>query len=56
MLLSGVFAILVMVGLGLGAGIQTLGFLLVAGALAFVGAVLGLRQLFRRRSGGLSFR
>lgn len=55
-LLSGVFAIFVMVGLGLGAGIQTLGVLLVAGTLAFVGAVLGLRELFRRRSGGLSFR
>lgn len=55
-LLSGVLAILVMVALGLGAGIQTLGVLLIAGVLTFLGAVFGLRELFRRRSGGLSFR
>jgi hypothetical protein len=55
-LLSGAVAILTIVVLGLGAGFETLGILLVAGAAAFVAAFLGLRQLFKRRSGGLSFR
>jgi hypothetical protein len=55
-LLSGAVAILTIVVLGLGAGLETLGILLVAGALAFLGAFLGLRQLFKQRSGGLSFR
>jgi hypothetical protein len=55
-LLAGVLAILVMVALGLGAGVQILGVLLIAGALAFLAAFFGLRALFRRRSGGLSFR
>jgi hypothetical protein len=55
-LLSGAVAILVIVVLGLGAGLSTLGLLLAAGALAFGGTFLGLRELFKRRSGGLSFR
>ena len=55
-LLSGAVAILVIVVLGLGAGLSTLGLLLLAGALAFGATFLGLRELFKRRSGGLSFR
>ena len=55
-LLSGAVGILVIVALGLGAGLETLGFLVVAGAAAFAGSFLALRELFKRRSGGLSFR
>ena len=55
-LLSGAVAIVVIVVLGLGAGLSTLGLLLLAGAVAFGATFLGLRELFRRRSGGLSFR
>ena len=55
-LLAGGAAILVVVGLGLGAGFESFGALLVAGAAVFAGSFFGLRELFRRRSGGLSFR
>lgn len=55
-LLSGAVAILAIVALGLGAGLDTLGILLIAGATAFVGSFVALRELFKRRSGGLSFR
>jgi hypothetical protein len=55
-LLAGALAIAVMVGLGLLAGIQTLGVLLIAGGLTFAGGIFALREVFRRRSGGLSFR
>ena len=55
-LLSGAVAIIVIVLLGLGAGLRTLGLLLLAGALAFGATFVGLRRLFKRRSGGLSFR
>ena len=55
-LLSGAVAIVVIVVLGLGAGLRTLGLLLLAGAVAFGATFVGLRELFRRRSGGLSFR
>lgn len=55
-LLSGAVAIAVIVALGLGAGLRTLGLLLLAGAIAFGATFVGLRELFRRRSGGLSFR
>jgi hypothetical protein len=55
-LLAGALAIAVIVALGLGAGIKTLGILLIAGGIAFVVALFALRALFRRRSGGLSFR
>jgi hypothetical protein len=55
-LLSGAIGILVIIALGLGAGLETLGFLVVAGAAAFAGSFLALRELFKRRSGGLSFR
>ena len=54
--LSGAVGILVIVALGLGAGLQTLGFLVLAGAAAFAGSFVALRELFKRRSGGLSFR
>ena len=55
-LLSGGAAILTIVVLGLGAGLETLGILLLAGLVAFAGSFVGLRELFKRRSGGLSFR
>jgi hypothetical protein len=55
-LLAGALAIVVIVALGLGAGVKTLGVLLIAGGIAFVLALFGLRAVFRRRSGGLSFR
>jgi hypothetical protein len=55
-LLSGAAAILVIVALGLAAGLETLGFLLLAGGVAFAASFVGLRELFKRRSGGLSFR
>jgi hypothetical protein len=55
-LLAGAVGILVVVILGLGAGLETLGVLLAAGLFCFAGSFLGLRELFRRRSGGLSFR
>jgi len=55
-LLAGGAAILVVVGLGLGVGLENFGVLLIAGIAVFGGAFYGLRELFRRRSGGLSFR
>ncbi len=55
-LLSGAAAILAIVVLGLGAGLDTLGVLLLAGLAVFAGSFVGLRELFKRRSGGLSFR
>ena len=55
-LLSGAAAILAIVVLGLGAGLNTLGILLLAGLAVFAGSFVGLRGLFKRRSGGLSFR
>jgi len=55
-LLAGAVGILAIVGLGLGAGVKILGVLLAAGLIGFTAAFLGLRELFRRRSGGLSFR
>jgi hypothetical protein len=55
-MLAGVTAIAAILLLGLGAGLDTLGPLLIAGALAFAGAFYGLRQLFKRRSGGVAFR
>ena len=55
-LLSGAAAILAIVALGLGAGLETLGILVMAGTAAFVGSFVALRELFKRKSGGLSFR
>lgn len=55
-LLAGAVAIVVIVGLGLGAGLDVLGVLLIAGVGAFAASFYGLRELFKRRSGGLGFR
>ena len=55
-LLSGAVAILVTVVLSLVARLETLGFLVLAGLAAFTAAFVALRELFKRRSGGLSFR
>ncbi|HYI98470.1 MAG TPA: hypothetical protein VEX36_02160 [Thermoleophilaceae bacterium] len=55
-LLSGALAIAVIVGLGLGVGVETLGPLLIAAVVTFVASFFGLRQLFKRRSGGAAFR
>ena len=55
-LLSGALAIAAIVGLGIGAGVDTLGPLLIAAVAVFVASFFGLRQLFKRRSGGAAFR
>ncbi|HZI90773.1 MAG TPA: hypothetical protein VFD31_03985 [Thermoleophilaceae bacterium] len=55
-LLAGGAAIIVVVALGLGAGLEAFGVLLAVGVVVFAGSFYGLRELFRRRSGGLSFR
>lgn len=55
-LLAGVTAVVTTIALGLGVGLDALGPLLVAGVLAFGASFLGLRELFRRRSGGVAFR
>jgi hypothetical protein len=55
-LLSGAVAILTIVVMGLGVGLETLGVLLLFGLVAFLAAFVCLRELFKRRSGGLSFR
>lgn len=55
-LLSGAIAIATILTLGLGLGFNTLGPLLIAALFAFVGSVFALRRLFRRQSGGVSFR
>ena len=55
-LLAGAVGILAIVGLGLGAGVKILGVLLAVGLVGFAAAFFGLRELFKRRSGGLSFR
>lgn len=55
-LLAGALGIVMIVALGLGAGVRTLGVLLIGGVITFAVAFIGLRRLFRRRSGGLSFR
>ncbi len=55
-LLAGAAAIVAIVVLGLVVGVQTLGILLIAGLVVFGGSFYGLRELFKRRSGGLSFR
>lgn len=55
-LLAGALAILAVVLLGFVAGVQILGVLLIAGAVVFGGSFYALRELFKRRSGGLSFR
>lgn len=55
-LLAGAVAIVTILVLGLGVGLDTLGPLLIAGALAFAGSFYGLRELFKSRSGGVAFR
>ena len=55
-LLAGGLAIIAIVLLGFVAGVQVLGVLLIAGVLVFAGSFYALRELFKRRSGGLSFR
>jgi hypothetical protein len=55
-LLSGVIAIATILTLGLGLGFNTLGPLLIAALFVFVGSFFALRRLFRRQSGGVSFR
>lgn len=55
-LLAGAAALLTVAGLSAGVGLDALGVLLAAGALAFAGSFYGLRELFKRRSGGFGFR
>jgi hypothetical protein len=55
-LLSATVAIAALVALGLGVGVEVLGVLLGAAVIVFAGSFYGLRELFKRRSGGLGFR
>jgi hypothetical protein len=55
-MLAAATGILVIVALGLGAGVGLLPVLLAAGLAAFGASFYWLRELFKRRSGGLSFR
>lgn len=55
-LLAGVAAFAVVTALALGPGPHALSILIVIGALVFGVAFYALRELFRRRTGGLSFR
>jgi hypothetical protein len=55
-LLSGVIAFAVVTALILGFGSSRLWAVVLAAALAFAGSFYGLRELFKRRSGGLGFR
>jgi hypothetical protein len=55
-LLSGVVAFAVVTALILGFGSSRLWAVVLVAALAFVGSFYGLRELFKRRSGGLGFR
>jgi len=55
-MLAAATGILVIVALGLGAGVGLLPVLLAAGVAAFGASFYWLRELFKRRSGGLSFR
>jgi len=55
-LLAGATAIVTILVLGLGLGLDTLGPLLIAAALTFAACFYGLRQLFKRRAGGAAFR
>ena len=55
-LLAGALGIAAVVILGLGAGVEILGVLLLSGLAVFALSFYGLRELFKRRSGGLSFR
>jgi hypothetical protein len=55
-LLSGVAAFAVVTALALGPGPTRVWVLAVAAAAVFGGCFFGLRELFKRRSGGLGFR
>ncbi len=55
-LLAGAIAIVTILVLGLGVGLNMLGPLMIAAAVAFASSFYALRQLFKRRSGGASFR
>ena len=55
-LLAGVAAFVVVTGVALGLGPVKVWVLLLLGALVFGAALYGLRELFKRRSGGLGFR
>ena len=55
-LLAGAVGILAIVIAALGLGLDTLGPLVIVGALAFGGSFYGFRELFKRKSGGLAFR
>lgn len=55
-LLAGAIAIATLVLLGVVVGLNTLGPLMIAAGVAFGGSFYGLRQLFKRRSGGFAFR
>lgn len=55
-LLSGVAAVAVTLALGFGAGLRSVGVLAAAGLVVFAASFYGLRELFKRRSGGLGFR
>ena len=55
-MLAGAAAFAVVTVLALGPGPNTLGLLVIIGVLVFAATFYALRQLFRRRSGGLSFR
>jgi hypothetical protein len=55
-LLAGVVAFIVVTILALGPGPHLVGALLAIGVVAFGGSFYGFRQLFKSRSGGLTFR
>jgi hypothetical protein len=55
-LLAATAGVVVVAGLAFGAGVEVLGVLLLCGLAVAAGAFWALRELFRRRSGGLSFR
>jgi hypothetical protein len=55
-LLAGAAAFVVVSGLALGPGPHRLWILMLIGAAVFGLALYGLRELFKRRSGGLGFR
>jgi hypothetical protein len=55
-LLAGIIGIATIIAFGLISGVDILGPLLISGVLSFAAAFYGLRALFKRRSGGASFR
>ncbi len=55
-MLAGVAALATVALLSVGAGLSLLPVLLAGGLVAFAGSFYALRELFKRRSGGLGFR